>query len=373
MADSSQERSEQATPRKLEKSREKGQVAVSRDLTGVVLLITATVLLSMSSEGISVSIIDHSRDCFRLTASPSPAVLLAALGSSASTVARLVVPLLIALFLASLAATFLQVGPLLALDPITPKLERLNPIEGIRNKLLKLRNVVELIKALLKVGLVIYLCSQVVREHLGDIVRAAQAPIAHAARLAAMLVTDCVARSLVALVVIGVLDFFYQRWQFLRDQRMSKEEVKREHKESDGDPHHKAARRQMHRDLADSNMLAEVPSGDAVIRNPTHIACVLRYDPDLDAAPRLIAKGEGWLAEEILKIAAASGVPDVRNVPLARSLRAVELHDFIPAELYAAAAESLRWAAEMAESRGRPVRWKTALAMRDQAQSEPQR
>lgn len=368
---SAQDRTEQATPHKLREARKKGQVAVSRDATTVAVLLATTMTIGLLVPGALRSACEMAVTCFRASESPSSAAMLSCLTGALATAAAIALPTMIVTFAAAGLAVFLQVGPLLTLEPLTPKLERLNPIEGIKGKF-KSRTFVELAKTLIKLIVCLFIAWAVVEPRLGEIVRIGRKPPLAAASLTAELLTSCALRILVFLVAIAACDLLYQKFQFLRDQRMSKDEVKREHKQQEGDPHHKAARKQLHRELAMNDMLQQVRArGDVVTRNPTHIACVLAYDPANDGAPRLIAKGTGWLANEILRVADEERIPTIRDVPLARALNQLELEQLIPAELFAAAAVVLRWAAETAEARGQDVWWRTALDSQSEAIAEP--
>ena len=368
MGAASQERTEQATPHKLRKSRAEGQVAVSRDLTSVAVLGAAYATVLACGAGAGERLADVMRCCLQFVRTPEPdtTLLLNTAAFAFAQAALACAPLLLVAALAAGVSRLVQIGPLLALKALQPKLERLNPVEGLKNKLFRLRNVFELLKSLIKAIVAVLLCWQVVRAHLRELLLLPNQPARDAALLAGEVFCACVARVLLAFLALALLDLLYQRWQYVRDQRMSKEEVKREHKDDEGDPHLNAQRRQLHREIAMQDMLGNLRRrADVVVRNPTHIACALAYDPREQAAPCVVAKGTEWLAREIVRIAEQEGIPIVRDVPLARALKLQDLEQPIPRELYEAVSQVLRWAEEIGERQGRKARWReseTAVA-----------
>jgi flagellar biosynthetic protein FlhB len=153
----------------------------------------------------------------------------------------------------------------------------------------------------------------------------------------------------IGFVAIAIADFFYQRWQYKKELRMTKYEVKREYKQEEGDPQHKAARKRLHQEIAMHDMVQAVKDADVVIVNPTHIAAAIKYNPDEMTAPQLVAKGQRLIAEQIVEIAKQYKVPIMRNLPLAQSLMELEIGEEIPEELYEAVAEVLNFVYRLAE------------------------
>jgi len=350
----SQERTEEPTPKKLRDARRKGEVARSRDLGTAAVVLAVAGALARSGERLAAA----ARQIFAIplrviegTIALTPG---AALEATLAIAAGAIAPVLGAALVAGTLAGLLQVGPLVAWEPIVPKLERLDPVRGARN-LFSQRRFVELLKTLVTlcvVGAVAYLT---IEGELRGIIGLA-ARDAHAALAAAgALVPKLLLRVGGAMLGIAVLDVLYQRWRFRQDQKMTKEEVRREHRESEGDPRAKQQRERMHREIVEHAAVEEVRRADVLIVNPTHLAVALRYDDqDGDEAPQVIAKGQDDLARRMMDAARESGIPIMRDVPLARALFEMEVGDEIPEALYEAVAAVLKaaWAEREEQSEG---------------------
>ncbi len=359
-ADDGQERTEEATPKKLRKARERGEVARSSDLTAALLLAVAAAGVAYAGPQLARTLHANALESFHAAARPhlSSGELIDALGRCAERAASACAPLLIVLCGCALAFTYLQVGPVLSLEPLTPKLERLNPVAGFKRLFATRETYIELAKSALKLGGVGGLAALVARAELAQLLSLhALAPL-EAALVTARALGVLAAWTAAFALALGVVDLAYQRWNFARRQRMSHSEVKREYKDDEGDPHLRHARRELHLEILESAMLDQVPKADLVARNPTHIACALRYDPELDGAPRVIAKGQDELAFKIEDVARAHGIPIVYDIPFARAVFQLELDSQIPEELFIAAVEVLRWAEAQAQAQGRSVSWR---------------
>ncbi len=275
--------------------------------------------------------------------SASPTELLSA---EATLGFEAILPLLATVVVVAALAGFLQVGPLLTLDALAPKLERLDPIRGVKN-LVGQRNLVELAKSLAEIGIIGWVAWITLRDSIrgvtGLLGRDAEATLVGGSALVVLLML----RVGGALAGIAALDVLYQRWKYQRDQRMTKEEVKREHKEAEGDPQQKRERERLHREILAHDTLEAVRRADVLVVNPTHLAVALRYEEEgeLDA-PEVVAKGGEDLARRMIRAAEEAGVPVMRDVPLARALYELEIGDEIPEALYEAVAIVLRaaWA-----------------------------
>lgn len=353
------ERTEQATPQKLRKARERGEVAVSRDLTSALMLAVGAGVLVNQFTKIGAKFQQMAKTVIQPAAvetlTPAKAITLFAQTCFDGVLA--VAPILVGLWAMAVLGPFLQVGPLLAMETLKPKLSKLNPLAGLKRIFMSLPPYVELIKAVIKIMVVGVLCWQVIQANLREIVLVGRQPLHGAALLAGTIIGQCLQRGILFFVGLAVLDFAYQRWQFSKNQRMTKEEVKREYKEQEGDPHHKHARKHLHQEILEGQMLENVRKADVVVTNPDHYACALRYDPDEEGAPRLIGKGKNHLAEKIKEIARQQDIPIVQNVGLARALYQLEVDDLIPEELYETVAEILRWVEEVARSKGEIPAW----------------
>lgn len=363
-ADDAQERTEDASPKKLRKARERGEVARSSDLTAALLLAVAAGGLAYGGGALARALNDSALDVFRVVAQPelNSSDLTNALGECAARAAAATFPLLIVLCASALVFPFLQVGPLIAFEPLKPKLERLDPTKGFKRLFASLETYVELGKSAFKLTSVVALAALVARGELARLLAISALHPLEAALTVASTLGTLTAWVIAFALGLGALDLFYQRWNFARRQRMSRQEVKREYKDDEGDPQLRHARRELHLEILESTMLDAVPTADLVARNPTHIACALRYDPSRDGAPRLVAKGQEALAHKIEELARAHGVPIVYDVPFARAVFQLELDAQIPDELFVAAVEVLRWAEAQAQAQGREVSWRRADA-----------
>ncbi len=341
--DTSQERKERATPRKRQKARQRGHTARSPELTSAAVLLAGLLALRWTGPAAWDSLQTLARST--LGALPAREWAVADFQQAFSAWAwlglGLVLPLLATVMLAGAATSVAQVGFLVSLDPVAPSLSRLDPVAGLR-RMFSRRAGVELIKALAKVlvvGYVTYLAVAGEAARLPDLVgmepRAALPVLGVIAQRVAW-------RAGLALLVMGVLDLAYQRWEYEQSLRMTRQEVKEEFKETEGHPHVRARIRERQRQLATRRMMAAVPRADVVVTNPVHLAVALQYDPAVADAPRVVAKGQGHLAERIRRLAAEHQVPLVQNPPLAQALyRLCEVGRVIPAELYRAVAEVL--------------------------------
>jgi len=343
--DQGQERTEQATPKRREEAREKGQVAVSREVASAVILGASLIYFYFGSGRFMEGITEIMKTAFR----DSGHVLLTQQniqGLALTFVYKmflLIFPLLLAVFVAGFLANVLQVGFVFSWEAVQPKLSKIDPIKGMK-RLFSLRSLVELVKSLLKitvVGIIAYL--MIARELPGLLPLADQSAwgmLVFIGRISfrIMMMTCFV------LLILALLDYLYQRWEFEKSIRMSRQDIKEEFKHSEGDPLVKSRIKRLQRDIARKRMMAGVPKADVVITNPTHLAVAVRYDQDNMNAPVVVAKGAGYVAEKIRKIAEKNQIPIVENKPVARVLyKIANVGDTIPADLYRAVAEILAY------------------------------
>ena len=267
------------------------------------------------------------------------------------SIAKTVGPIALMGIFCTVAATFAQTRFLVTTEPLKPKFSRLNPIQGIK-RLFSLKSVVETLKNLIKIAILLYIVYLSVRdmflESSNYLYTDLSVSISHLVEMAWAMVI----RIVIAFVAVAVLDFFYQRWDYERQMKMTKEEVKEEYKQLEGDPKVKGKIKEIQRRRAQQRMMQQVPKADVVIRNPTHYAVALRYKPDEDFAPIVLAKGQDNVAMKIVAIAEENKIAVIENVPLARALYAeTELNQFIPPSLYEAVAEVLVYIFKLNASR----------------------
>jgi flagellar biosynthetic protein FlhB len=255
--------------------------------------------------------------------------------------AKTVGPIVAITIVCAIVGTFAQTRFLVSGESIKPKFNRISPLQGFK-RLFSLKSVIEAFKGVLKIALLLVLIYMTLKELFQESVRYLYAELSASAAHLFSVATSMTIRIIIAFIAVAALDFLYQWWDYERQMKMSKQEVKEEYKQTEGDPQVKGKIKETQRKRAQMRMMQQVPQADVVIRNPTHFAVALRYKPDKDNAPIVLAKGQDELALRIVKVAEDSQVAVIENVPLARALYAkTELNQEIPPELYGAVAEVL--------------------------------
>ncbi|MCS6921189.1 MAG: flagellar biosynthesis protein FlhB [Elioraea sp.] len=340
--ESSGERTEAPTPRRLEKARDEGQVAVSKDAATAAALAGATVGLVLvvppAAGSLFAALLPLIERPHAIDAGlRGPALEAAARGS-------LFVVLGVALLalLAGTAATLLQTGFLVSAKPLAPKLAKISPLAGAK-RLVSPENLMEFVKSLAKLVVLSAVAAFVLWEAPSRYARAVGLEAGPLIRLLAADSLKLVAALLAALAVVAALDVLWARYRHIERLRMSRQDIKEELRQSDGDPEVKARLKRIRAERARKRMLAAVPQATVVVTNPTHYAVALKYDRASQAAPKVVAKGVDHLAARIRAVAEENRVPIVSNPPLARALYTVELDREIPEEHYAAVAEIIAY------------------------------
>ncbi|MEZ4652067.1 MAG: type III secretion system export apparatus subunit SctU [Candidatus Eisenbacteria bacterium] len=340
------EKTEQPTPKRLREAREKGQVAKSQDLTSAVLFLVLAMLLLTSGAKVQEVLMTAMRDYFQQAlAAPSLDVDGASvlLQEAIRILFRVIGPVLGVGFAIGAAVVFFQVGPLFSMQPLSPSLSKLDPLKGAKNKFFSTQTYLELAKSLLKIVIVSVVVYMVVKGAIRDVGLTVRQPVEASSNLTGHLLRSLTTKVGGMFLVLGTVDLFLQRAQHIKKLKMSKDEVKREYKQQEGDPQYKGHRKQMHQEILQHNMIEDVKNADVVIINPTHLAIALKYRKGEMGAPQIMAKGERLFAKQILEVARRYRVPVMRNVPLAHALFALEVGDQVPEELYTAVAEVLNW------------------------------
>jgi flagellar biosynthetic protein FlhB len=347
MAESTgQERTERATGKRRQEARKRGQVALSREIPSTLILLTLLGVFYFAGAHLFDQLIRLVAGMFgRLTIirvhTISDAGALAF--DLLQTFLLLLAPICLPLLVAGVVGNISQIGFELHLEPMAPQLSKLNPLAGLK-RLFSLRGLVELAKSVLKIVFVGLIVWSVVSSYLTEfptLVHRDLGGIWDFVHTAAFKIIFYVS---LALIVLAVLDYGYQRWQYEQSLKMTKQEVKDERKQTEGDPQVKARIRALQRQAAYQRMMTEVPKSDVVITNPTHLAVALRFDPAEMAAPRVVAKGADYIAERIRDIAREHNVPLVENKTLAQALyKMADVGDYIPVDLYRAVAEVLAY------------------------------
>ncbi|OZI22332.1 flagellar biosynthesis protein FlhB [Bordetella genomosp. 7] len=342
--DSDLEKTEAASPRRLEKAREEGQIARSRELGTFLLLAAGTGGLWLSGAWLYRGIAGVLRNGLGFDAriGRDAGVMVEQAVDGAGQVLLVLLPLFGVLMAVAVLSSVLLGGFVFSTKPLQPNFSKLSLLSGIK-RMFSAQTAVELFKALAKALLVGGVAVAVISAHRDEMLGLMHVAPTAALAKALGLVVFCAALIVASLAIIVALDVPWQIWSHLKKLRMSKEDVRQEHKESEGDPHVKARIRQQQRAMARRRMMSEVPRADVVVTNPTHYAVALRYGEG-EAAPRVVAKGAGLIAARIRELAGEHRVPLLQAPPLARALHQhVEIGQEIPAALYTAVAEVLAW------------------------------
>lgn len=342
----SQSKTEPPTTKRLRDLRKKGQVARSADVVATGTLIAGVSTFAVGGAYLVArlqAMLDRAVSADFRHAFDDPAALLQWTQELLLGAVWLVAPIVVVSMVASALTGFIQAGPVFAPEYVKPQLSRLNPIAGCK-RVFSLRNAMELLKLVAKTLVLGAIVTWLIWSCLPLLLRSHWLPIGGVLPLAVRLIGLLAWSAVAGCVAIAAFDLWFQRWDFQRRNRMSIEEVRREHKETEGDPHTRARRRQLHREVSTATMLQRVRSASVVLVNPTHIAVALYYEPGETDLPMVLAKGEGQLAQEIRRIAEEEGVPVLHNVALARGLHGVAaLDQYIPEEFIEPVAAVLRW------------------------------
>jgi flagellar biosynthesis protein FlhB len=318
-------------------------VVKSREIPSVaVLLVALSVLYMMSSyfmRQLSTVMVRSLEKMGSLTLNFDNAVALQ--GEILWWVFLILGPLMLAVVAAAILSNFVQIGPLFSTEAIQPQLNRINPLAGF-SRLLSPSSLVELVKALGKLVIIGWVAYSTVQQELFELHTLPDQEVENIFRYVALVSSRILFKTMLVMVALAALDYFFQRWNYEKSLKMTKREVQEEFKQSEGDPQVKSRIRSVQRDLARKRMMSEVPKADVVITNPTHIAVAILYQREKMIAPQVVAKGAGWIAEKIKETAREHGVPLVENKPLAQVLyKTVELGQGIPSSLYQMVADLL--------------------------------
>jgi len=346
MADDLGERSEDATPKRKLESRQEGQVAKSVDLSGAVLLALTTIAVAAAAAWMLDSGRVVMEQVLSSLATPD-AVDMGSVGGIAWSVGaagvRIVTPVIAVAWLAALLSQVGQVGWLFAPKAIMPKANKLNPMAGAK-KIFGLSGLVKAGMDSLKVLVVVLVAVFTIYQYGDRILVLPYLAMTECLATTGTLMLDLAIRLLVVLIVLGIIDFAYQRWKHREDMKMTKQQVKDEMKQSEGDPEVKRRRLRMQQQIAMQRIQAAVPRADVIVTNPEHLAVAIQYDAETMRAPRVIAKGADYLAQRIRQIGMRHGIPIVERKPLARALYAeVAVGQEVPPDYYAAVAEVLAY------------------------------
>ncbi|WP_424765778.1 flagellar biosynthesis protein FlhB [Paenibacillus sp. sgz302251] len=345
----SQEKTEQATPKKKDDARKKGQIAKSPDLPGALILTFVFMSFMMLGSFYKERIMMMFDNLFEnwLLMDVTTGNMITLFNDLTAQLLLMLLPIFAIAILVGVLGNLMQFGFLLTGDPLKMKLSKLNPIEGFK-RIFSARTLVEFLKSLLKLSIVSILVYMAILKEWDRILLLASLSIQQIFSYTAGITIRLGIEIGAVLAVLAFADYLYQRYEHSKSLRMSKQDIKDEHKKSEGDPIIKGRIRERQRRMALQRMMQEVPKADVIITNPTHFAIALKYDASLMEAPKIVAKGMDHVALRIKEIAKENGVVTMENKPLARALyERAEIGDVIPPDLFQAVAEVLAYVYKM--------------------------
>ncbi len=345
MAGGKDNRSEKPTARRIRKAREKGQVARSKEVSSAVVLLGGLLMLMVFGPNLFGALEFSMKQMLNFRVPPEITIeyLREIVNQSGTRVVILVGPILLAIMASSVIANVAQGGLVFTTQSLGFHIEKLNPQKGL-SKLFSKNGLVELLKSVLLLIIISIISYRVITEHLSLYPRLVLMDVRKLLYWTSSISYDVFIRVAVVLLIIAIGDYFFQRYRFMEQLKMTKQEVKEEMKDVEGDPVTKGRIRRIQREMARKRMMANVPTADVIITNPTHYSVALSYKMDSMDAPRVVAKGVGFLALKIRELAQEHGIPMVENRPLAQTLyKTVEVGESIPGNLYKAVAEILAY------------------------------
>ncbi len=338
-----EDKTEKATPKKRRDQRKEGNVLQSKEVVTAVSVLGIFSIVRLLAEFLMKNILSYTaRMCEQSATYVINTDSYMRLVVDVITVVVMVVgPVCAAAMILGIIPTIAQTRGLFTMKAAQPKFSRLNPLEGIK-KMFSMQALAGIVKGLIEVIAIGVMVFNDIKDRMPRILSLMNAGVMQGIAYSALSIYDIVMSICIVLVFVAAADYLFQWWQFEKKLKMSKQEIKDEFKQMEGDPQIKSKIKQRQREMAQSRMMQEVPTADVVIRNPTHYAVALRYDQDKNRAPQVIAKGKDYLAMKIVQIAEKNNVYCMENPPLARALYSqVELGREIPYELYDAVAEVL--------------------------------
>ena len=353
------EKTEPATSKKLQDARNEGQVAKSQELNHalglIALFLTLKIFISYIGENLFYTfaanynkipdIIDES------IGGMSVHLATAVISNGMLTILKGVAPVFIIGYTVALLSNILQVKWKVTTKPMKPKFSKLNPLNGFK-RIFSKDSLFELLKSIAKIGLIIYVAYTAIRDHQDELFLLYDIPLMQVILLVGSIVIDAGLKISLVYLIVGIADWFYQKHKFKEDMKMTKQEVKDEYKNTEGNPEIKGRQRSKMREASQRRMMQDLPNADVVITNPTHYAVAIRYDASQFSAPIVVAKGENYLAMKIREAAKEHQIEIVENKPLARMLYAnVDVGEEVPPELYQAVAEVLAFVYNLRDNR----------------------
>ena len=335
------EKTEQPTSKKLEDARKEGQVAKSKEVANAAGILALFLIVRFYAGTLGEGFVNYFRGMYNAIPDAIQMFDSAVPFATISVILRQMILQMLLMMGPVLLIDVVQVKWKLTGKPLQPKFSKLNPVKGF-GRIFSKNSIVELIKSIAKIGVIGYIAFSEVQKYASELYLLYDIGLYQAIGLVGDILFSVGIKVAAAYMVIALLDFAYQKWKFRQDMMMTKQEVKDEYKNQEGDPQIKGKQRQRMREASQRRMMQQLPEADVVITNPTHFAVAIKYDPDRYDAPYVLAKGEDYLAQKIKEIAREHDIEIVENKPLARMLYAnVDIGGLIPPELYQAVAEVL--------------------------------
>ncbi len=351
--ESYQEKTEKPSSRKLEKAKQQGNVPKSTEVPSALILLISMGVFMFAGSWMFWNLADFMRGIFENagTLDLDAAALSKFITVLIDQILLIIMPLMLPVLIAGICGNVIQFGFLLTSEPFIPKISKLNPIKGLK-KIVSLKSFVEVIKSLFKFGLIGTIAFLVVKSEMEAFPGLMQMTVSGILSFFGAASFKICFNVCLALILLAMIDFTYQRWQHEKDLRMTKQEVRDEAKQTEGDPKVKSKIKQIQLETARRRMMEQVPAADAVITNPTHLAVAIQYEHKKMPAPKVVAKGAGFIALKIKEIAERNSIPVIENKPLAQTLfKIVELNEYIPVTLYRAVAEVLAYVYKLRQNK----------------------
>lgn len=349
------DKTEEPTEHKLQEARKKGQIFKSQDVISTLMLVTTCAIVAFLGSWMVLQISGFAKtiygmvpyqDAFKNNAFRNILYMTLLFG-------MILLPLMAAAFIMAIVSNLAQIKFIFSAEPLNPKLSKINPIEGFK-RIFSMKSLMELFKQLAKLIIVSLVCYSIVKKEIVNFKDFTLMDINMTLYFLKKISVKIVSYVLIAMTAIAAIDYLFQRQQFMKQMRMSIQELKDEYKDTEGNPQVKSKIRQLMRQNAMGRMMEEVPDASAVITNPTHLAVAIKYEPGVTKAPVVVAKGERLVAVQIKTIAQDNDVPIIENVELARVLfSACEIGQSIPVELYKAVAEVLAFIIKLKKKKER--------------------
>lgn len=339
------DKTEKATPKKKSDARKKGQVFQSREMAAALVLVILIISVRIFGLSIYGEITGYMKRAFTQYLTQTDKIDLSIVArlfvDGITVLAKTTLPLLVIAVVAAMTAGYVQVGFLFTMETLKPQGNRINPLNGFK-RMFSMRSVVELVKSIFKIVIVAWVAYSYLSSRTNEVITLMGASLPDILVFIGNAAFTVALRICVAMIILGLLDYIYQRYDYEKSLKMTKQEVKEEFKQIEGNPEIKSRIKQKQRQMSMRRMMQDIPKADVVITNPTHFAVAVKYDAEKASAPYVIAKGQDYIALRIKQVAADNKIQIVENKPLARTLYStVDIGQTIPPELYQAVAEIL--------------------------------